>query len=245
MRFSPLALAATALLSGSTHAFVPIHSTSSLSLQVGSSPSLTASSTSTQLGVFGIFGSSTNKVDDKTTLSTKTSAMPTLEKEEVQDLFYLWNDALKTLEPEIVASRYSEDAILLPTVSDTPRTDKEGIVDYFTSFLKVRAADGYREGRPVTMNDNPHALLHFSIDHYSFNFSWETAGTSRRNRLVPSLRLAWHGKGCGYLRIHNGHHGQTRQGSILLRLHLRTKSVEDLAPPFFSNARRGHRKRRS
>ena len=138
MKFSPLAIAATALLSGSSNAFVPIHTTSSLSLQVGNTPLTTASSTSTQLGVFGIFGSSTNKVDDKTSVSTNSGGMPTLEKEEVQDLFYLWNDALKTLEPEIVASRYSDEAILLPTVSDTPRTDKEGIVDYFTKFLKVR-----------------------------------------------------------------------------------------------------------
>ena len=93
---------------------------------------------STQLGIFGIFGTSANKVDNKTTLSKKTVELPTLENSAVQDLFYLWNDALKTLEPEIVASRYAEQAILLPTVSDTPRTDKAGLVDYFTSFLKVR-----------------------------------------------------------------------------------------------------------
>lgn len=36
----------------------------------------------------------------------------------------------------MVADRYAKNAILLPTVSDAPRTTREGITDYFTSFLK-------------------------------------------------------------------------------------------------------------
>ena len=58
--------------------------------------------------------------------------------EEVQGLFNLWNDALATLDPSKVASRYSKNAVLLPTVSDIPRTDNDGIVDYFTNFLKLK-----------------------------------------------------------------------------------------------------------
>jgi uncharacterized protein (TIGR02246 family) len=57
-------------------------------------------------------------------------------KEEVRALFNLWNDALATLDPKEVAGRYSKDGCLLPTMSDTPRNDSNGIVDYFTSFLK-------------------------------------------------------------------------------------------------------------
>jgi len=59
-------------------------------------------------------------------------------KEEVQGLFGLWNDALATLDPKQVANRYSKEGVLLPTVSDTPRTDYPGIVDYFTNFLKLK-----------------------------------------------------------------------------------------------------------
>jgi len=59
-------------------------------------------------------------------------------KPEVRSLFKLWNDALKTMDPEIVANRYSRNGILLPTVSDIPRTDHPGIVDYFTNFLKLQ-----------------------------------------------------------------------------------------------------------
>ena len=54
----------------------------------------------------------------------------------IRDLFYLWNDALATLDPDEVASRYSRRAILLATVSDIPRTDYNSIRAYFVDFLK-------------------------------------------------------------------------------------------------------------
>jgi len=57
---------------------------------------------------------------------------------EVRSLFNLWNGALATLDPEKVADRYSKRAVLLPTVSDIPRTDYPAIVDYFTNFLKLK-----------------------------------------------------------------------------------------------------------
>ena len=59
-------------------------------------------------------------------------------KKEVRSLFGLWNDALATLDPKQVADRYSSNGVLLPTVSDIPRTDYPGIVDYFTNFLKLK-----------------------------------------------------------------------------------------------------------
>jgi hypothetical protein len=56
---------------------------------------------------------------------------------EVRGLFDLWNGALATKDPVNVAKRYSKAGVLLPTVSDVPRTDFPGIVDYFTNFLKL------------------------------------------------------------------------------------------------------------
>ena len=58
-------------------------------------------------------------------------------KKEVRSLFNLWNDALATKDPKKVADRYSKAGVLLPTVSDVPRTDYPGIEDYFTNFLKL------------------------------------------------------------------------------------------------------------
>uniref|UniRef100_A0A7R9VN40 Calcium/calmodulin-dependent protein kinase II association-domain domain-containing protein n=1 Tax=Pseudictyota dubia TaxID=2749911 RepID=A0A7R9VN40_9STRA len=56
-------------------------------------------------------------------------------EQEVKNLFYLWNDALATLDSSTVAKRYSKEGVLLPTVSDTARTDFASIKDYFDAFL--------------------------------------------------------------------------------------------------------------
>mmetsp|Transcript_2685 Transcript_2685/g.3877 ORF Transcript_2685/g.3877 Transcript_2685/m.3877 type:complete len:614 (+) Transcript_2685:136-1977(+) len=59
-------------------------------------------------------------------------------EDEVRGLFHLWNDALATLDPKKVAWRYAKESVLLPTVSDTPRTDFASIEDYFVNFLKLK-----------------------------------------------------------------------------------------------------------
>lgn len=68
----------------------------------------------------------------------KKDAAPTIEKEQVGKLFYLWNDALATLDSDKVAQRYSKNGVLLPTVSDTPRADYDSIKDYFDAFLQKK-----------------------------------------------------------------------------------------------------------
>ncbi len=55
-----------------------------------------------------------------------------------EDLFERWNDALKTLDANKVAECYAEDAVLLPTVSNIPRTNREEITDYFIHFLEKK-----------------------------------------------------------------------------------------------------------
>ncbi len=69
-----------------------------------------------------------------------------LTPEETRGLFTLWNDALATLDATKVAARFSKNAILLPTVSDEPRTTREGITDYFESFLKNKPQGVIRSG---------------------------------------------------------------------------------------------------
>jgi uncharacterized protein (TIGR02246 family) len=68
---------------------------------------------------------------------------------EVRDLFGLWNDALASKDPEQVAKRYSKNGVLLPTVSDVPRTDYPGIVDYFTNFLKLEPQGEILDGNII------------------------------------------------------------------------------------------------
>jgi uncharacterized protein (TIGR02246 family) len=56
----------------------------------------------------------------------------------IANLFKQWNAALATGSPQRVADRYARDAVLLPTVSNKVRTDRAGIVDYFTHFLAAK-----------------------------------------------------------------------------------------------------------
>lgn len=51
-------------------------------------------------------------------------------------LFEKWNFALASLDAPRVAALYWDDAVLLPTVSNVPRTDKAAITDYFEHFLQ-------------------------------------------------------------------------------------------------------------
>ena len=50
--------------------------------------------------------------------------------------FAAFNNAWATKNPATVTALFATDAILLPTLSNTPRTDPASIRDYFVSFLK-------------------------------------------------------------------------------------------------------------
>lgn len=65
------------------------------------------------------------------------AACTPLTPKKIAALFDRWNNSLKTKNPEKVAANYAADAILLPTLSNIPRTNHAQIIDYFTSFLKA------------------------------------------------------------------------------------------------------------
>jgi uncharacterized protein (TIGR02246 family) len=73
-----------------------------------------------------------------------------ISEEQVRSLFFLWNEALQTKDSSIVAKRYAKEAVLLPTVSDTPRTDYASIKDYFDTFLKLKPSGKIIDGKIVT-----------------------------------------------------------------------------------------------
>lgn len=60
----------------------------------------------------------------------------TLDEQQAKILFDRWNNALQTGDSGKVAANYTPDAVLLPTLSNQPRTDLAGKVDYFNHFLK-------------------------------------------------------------------------------------------------------------
>ena len=54
----------------------------------------------------------------------------------ILSLFEKWNSALQTGEPKQVAALYKDSAILLPTVSNKVRHNRQEIEDYFVQFLE-------------------------------------------------------------------------------------------------------------
>ena len=75
------------------------------------------------------------------TFSTSVMALDTqcatTDEATVASLFDRWNNSLKTHDSEKVAANYADDAVLLPTISNKPRTNHEEIKDYFNNFLKM------------------------------------------------------------------------------------------------------------
>ena len=62
----------------------------------------------------------------------------TLDKQQAKILFERWNSTLQSGDSGKVAANYTADAVLLPTLSNQPRTDLAGKLDYFNSFLKKK-----------------------------------------------------------------------------------------------------------
>lgn len=86
------------------------------------------------------------KSGPKTRRNKSTAFAEDISEGEVRDLFSIWNNALATGDSRIVAKRYAKESILLPTVSDVPRTDYDSIKDYFDAFLLKKPQGKILEG---------------------------------------------------------------------------------------------------
>lgn len=64
-----------------------------------------------------------------------TTCAPADERQ-IAGLFDRWNASLRTLDADKVTANYASDGVLLPTVSNQPRTTPTQIHDYFVNFLK-------------------------------------------------------------------------------------------------------------
>ena len=124
-------------------------------------------------------------------------------EEEVRNLFQLWNSALATEDPDAVAKRYSSKAILLPTVSDVPRTDYGLIKDYFVGFLKKKPQGEILESH-VTIGQNwcqDAGIYEFTMGatgdkvkgRYTFVYVWENGQWKISNHHSSVMPEAWLG----------------------------------------------------
>ena len=74
--------------------------------------------------------------------------VPASGRREIAALFDRWNRSLATLDPDKVLAHYAPDAILLPTLSNQPRTNHAELRDYFAVFL-ARKPQGKIDQRTI------------------------------------------------------------------------------------------------
>ena len=78
----------------------------------------------------------THPIDSPTTGEVAICAPAT--QRLAEELFECWNLALRSCDAERVSHCYTEDAVLLPTVSNVPRLSRGEIQDYFEHFLQKK-----------------------------------------------------------------------------------------------------------
>jgi hypothetical protein len=148
MKFSPIA-AFLALQIAYSEAFAPVSvntrrlpSTSlnselrNLAVTAGKPNVAKASSKKSVAPISEIKTGTTDFIAEKAATTGSTGDIIT--EKEVRALFELWNSALATGDSRIVADRYIKKPVLLPTVSDEPRTDFDSVKSYFDAFLKKK-----------------------------------------------------------------------------------------------------------
>jgi uncharacterized protein (TIGR02246 family) len=103
-----------------------------------------------------------------------TQQCAAVSKEQVAALFDRWNAALLTKNPDEVVKNYAEDAVLLPTVSNKPRTTSQEIRDYFVHFLE-KSPKGTINTRTIHLGCNGA----FDVGTYTFAVTGADGKTSQ------------------------------------------------------------------
>lgn len=110
-----------------------------------------------------------------TTVSASTdSACRTATDAEITELFNVWNEALRSGDPEKVASLYRDDAVLLPTLSSIVRADRAGRIDYFRTFQQKKP-EGRIDTQKVFMGCNTAV----AVGTYTFTFDDGSSAPAR------------------------------------------------------------------
>jgi uncharacterized protein (TIGR02246 family) len=108
-----------------------------------------------------------------------------IDKAGVAALFDKWNVALASLDPDAVARRYWEDAVLLPAASNTPRTSPAMVRDYYARFLEKHPR-GRIDSRSIQVGCN----LAFDMGTYTLSMM-DASGTPAELAARYTYVYAW------------------------------------------------------
>lgn len=67
-----------------------------------------------------------------------TRTCPSVTTSDIEGRFEGFNQSWATLDPDAVTALFTAEPVLLPTVSNQPRTTPAGVRDYFVAFLKLK-----------------------------------------------------------------------------------------------------------
>jgi uncharacterized protein (TIGR02246 family) len=113
--------------------------------------------------------------------STTSMACVKTNKEEIAALFDRWNASLKTRNAAKVNANYADNAVLLATISKTPRVNSTERIAYFKDFLTKHPV-GKIDARTITIGCNKAidtGLYTFTLKdgkkvqaRYTFTYRW-------------------------------------------------------------------------
>ena len=107
-----------------------------------------------------------------------------MSKQEILGLFDEWNSALQTGDPKKVAALYEYNGILLPTVSNKVRHNREEVEDYFVHFCA--------KGPKGTIDEaNVRTFGNLAINSGVYTFSFKD-GSAVQGRFTFAYR--WNGQ---------------------------------------------------
>jgi len=233
MKFSA-AIISLSFLYG-TSAFAPnsrvgISTTAPTALNKDFAPIGSRSATDASSTELGLFFMNTMKRRSEAKKAGNAKTGDAITEKEVRALFDLWNSALATGDSRIVANRYAKNPVLLPTVSDEPRTDFDSVKDYFDSFLLKKPQGKILDGQ-IHIGDG------WASDMGIYEFTMGATGDKVKARYTYNYIK---GKNRKSLRVHSSLSIMKRTRPTtdlhnrkhLLQLLSRGRHMEDPAPPF-------------
>lgn len=105
------------------------------------------------LAAMGLVSMAPAALAENTSAASQPQNCAAVTERDVTGLFDRWNASLATKDPAKVTENYAADAVLLPTVSNKPRTNAAEIKEYFIEFLK-KEPQGTIDTRKVRIGCN-------------------------------------------------------------------------------------------
>ena len=104
----------------------------------------------------------------------------------ILDTFNQWNQAIQTGNPEEVVKLYAENAVLLPTLSNTVCDSREKILNYFKHFVSKGPKATIEQSHSRELGD---ACLYCGV--YSFSFADGSSAVARYSFVYQNINGEW------------------------------------------------------